>query len=153
MATHVDRKKWAIYGFGFFVIVILFVTLLFLAFSEKKLPDNAVVVDDATIKGEMQNEEMIKKINALIEKEPAIAELPLTVEYFSENYSDYIKYVIGYELDGSERGFFLVAKDYTGVGMEIILKKLAEMGINTAGLEIRYEDLTSDALNFRADVL
>ena len=153
MATHVDRKKWVIYGFGIFVIVVLFVTLLFLAFSEKKLPDNAVIVDDATIKGEMQNEEMIKKINALTEKEPAIAELPLTVEYFSEDYSDYIKYVIGYELDGSERGFFLIVKDYTGVGVDIVLKKLVEIGIDTAGLEIKYEDLTTDALNFRADVL
>lgn len=153
MATHMDRRRWVIYGFGIFVIVILFVTLLFLAFSEKKLPENAVVVDDAVISGEDLNLEMIKKLNELFEKEPVLKELPLTVEYYSEDYSEYTKYVISYELDDSERGFHLIVKDYTGVGMVPALGKLTEMGMNTIGLELKYENLTDDTLNFRADVI
>ncbi|MBQ6410133.1 hypothetical protein IJI18_02670 [Candidatus Saccharibacteria bacterium] len=153
MATHVDRRKWLVYGLGFFVIVVLLITLLFLIFSEKKLPDNAVVMDEDVINGEMQNEEMVKKINELIEREPVLAELPLVVEYYSEDYSEYTKYIISYELDDSERGFYLIVKDYTGAGMVPALGKLTEMGMDTIGLELKYEDLTGDALNFRADVL
>lgn len=151
MATYVDRRKWLIYGFGIFVIVVLFVTLLFLAFSEKKLPDNAVVVDEDVINGEIQNEEMVKKINALVEKEPVLKDLPMTVEYFSDDYSEYTKYIISYGLNDSERGFYLIVKDYTGEGMVAALGKLTEMGMDTIGLELKYEDLTGDALNYRAE--
>ena len=151
MATYMDRRKWLIYGFGFFVIAVLLITLLFLIFSEKKLPDNAVVVDDETINGEIQNEEMVKKINELLEKEPVLKDLPMTVEYYSDDQSEYTKYIMSYGLDDSERGFYLIAKDYTGAGMATVLGKLAEMGMDTVGLELRYENLADDALNFRAE--
>ena len=145
------RRKWLIYGFGFFVITVLLVTLLFLIFSEKKLPDNAVIIDDDTINGEIQNEEMVKKINALLEKEPVLKELPMTVEYYSNDQSEYTKYVISYALNESERGFYLIIKDYTGVGMVAALEKLTEKGMNTIGLELKYDDLTSETLNFKAE--
>ena len=151
MATHMDRRKWVVYGLGIFVIVVLTVTLLFLIFSEKKLPDNAVMVDEATINGENLNLEMIKKLGELFEKEPVLRELPMTVEYYSDDYSEYTKYVISYELDDSERGFHLIVKDYTGAGIVAALGKLTEMGMNTIGLELKYEDLTGEALNFRAE--
>ena len=101
---------------------------------------------DALIVGEINNAEEMKKLDALLEKEPALTRLPVTVEYFSDDYSEYTKYTISYELDDSERGFYLVMKDYTGVGMLGLIKTLTDMGMNTVGLEVKYEDLTNDKL-------
>ena len=153
MVTYKDRRKWVLYGFGIFVIVVLLVSLLFLIFSEKKLPDNAIIIDEAIIRGDLSNEETVKRINELKEKEPVIGELPLAVEFYSDDYSSYTKYILSYGLDDSERGFYLIMKDYTGVGMFAGIAKLNEMGMRTEGLELKYEDLTGDALNFRPDVL
>lgn len=101
---------------------------------------------DALIVGEIKNAEEMKKVNALLEKEPALKDFPVTVEYFSDDYSEYTKYTISYALDDSERGFYLIMKDYTGVGMLGLIKTLTDMGMNTVGLEVKYEDLTGDKL-------
>lgn len=151
MASYKDRRNWILIGFGIFVIVILFVSLLFLIFTEKKLPDNAVVVDDAILKGETLNQEMVEKINKLVAENPGLDKLPLTVEYYADDLSDYTKYILTYELDNSERGFVLVMKDYTGAGEEAGFNKLRELGLNLDGLKIIYENLTEDTLNFRAE--
>lgn len=151
MATHRDRKFWLLIGFGGFVIVILFITLLFLAFSDKKLPDNAVVVSNELIDGETLNAEMVEKINKLIQENPALNDLPLTVEYYSEDLSSYTKYILTYELDNSEKGFVLIMKDYTGVGEEAGFSKLREMGMDLTDVKMAYEDLTEDVLNYRAE--
>ena len=153
MVSYKDRRRWVFYGFSAFVILVLLVSLLFLIFSEKKLPDNAIIVDDEIIRGDLSSEEAVKRVNELKEKEPVIAELPLVVEFYSDDYSSYTKYILSYGLDDSDRGFYLIMKDYTGVGMFTGINKLNEMGMHTEGLELRYEDLTEDALNFRADVL
>lgn len=106
---------------------------------------------DALVVGEIQNEETLKALNALIEKEPVIANLPLTVEYYANNYSTYTKYVISYALNDSDRGFYLIVKDYTGAGMASALDKLAEMGMDTIGLELKYENLEDESLSPRAE--
>lgn len=153
MASYKDRRDWILIGFGIFVIVILFVSLLFLIFSEKKLPENAVVVEDSVTKGEALNQEMVDRINKLTKENPALLELPLTVEYYSEDFSEYTKYILGYELDNSERGFVLIMKDYTGAKEEAGFNKLRELGLDLNGLKMVYEDLTEDSLNFREDVI
>ena len=153
MANHKDRKFWLLVGVGGFVIVILFVTLLFMAFSDKKLPDNAVVVDNAVIEGETLNTEMVEKINKLLQENPVLSNMPLTVEYYSEDLSSYTKYILTYELDNSEKGFVLIMKDYTGVGEETGFSKLRELGMDLTDVKMSYEDLTEDTLNFRADVI
>ena len=101
---------------------------------------------DALIVGEIRNAEEMKKVAALLEKEPALKDFPVTVEYFSDDYSEYTKYIISYVLDDSERGFYLIMKDYTGVGMLGLIQTLTDMGMNTVGLEVKYEDLTGDKL-------
>ena len=133
------------------MIVVLLVSLLFLVFSEKQMPDNGYLVDSEVIRGEKLNQEMVNRINALFDKEPVLKELPLTVEYFSDDYSKYTKYILSYELDDSERGFFLIMKDYTGEGSGVGIMKLNEMGMKTEGLVLKYEDLTDGTLNFRAE--
>lgn len=101
---------------------------------------------DALIVGEIKNAEEMKKLDALLVREPVLKDLPVTVEYYSDDYSEYTKYVISYVLDDSERGFHLVMKDYTGVGMLGLIRTLTNMGMNTVGLEVKYEDLTGDKL-------
>ena len=133
------------------MIVVLLASLLFLIFSEKKLPDNAVVVENEILKGEELNAETVKKLAELFSKNPGLEKLPLTVEYYADDFSDYTKYVLNYELDDSERGFVILMKDYTGEGEEAGFDKLKELGMDIDGLEIIYENLAEDTLNFRAE--
>ena len=151
MASYKDRRRWLLIGVGVFLIVVLFVSLMFLIFSEKKLPDNAVIVSDELIEGEIRNKEMLEKINALMEKEPVLKDLPVTVEYYSEDYSKYTKYILSYVYDDSERGFYIIMKDYTGEGAPVGIAKLKDMGMDMSGVKIVYEDLTDEGLNFRAE--
>ncbi|MBR3169601.1 hypothetical protein IKF23_04190 [Candidatus Saccharibacteria bacterium] len=145
-----NRRKWLILGSVGLLIIILFVSLMFLIFSEKKLPENAVIVSDELITGEIKNREMLQKINNLFEKEPALKDLPTVVEYFSDDYSDYTKYILTYVFDDSERGFYIIMKDYTGEGADVGINKLKEIGIDVSGLRFEYENLIDNNLNYRA---
>ena len=107
--------------------------------------------EDALIVGEIQNLETLKAVNALLEKEPVLKDLPVTVEYYSDDYSEYTKFTISYVLDDSDRGFYLVMKDYTGAGIIGAMAKLKEMGMDLVGLELQYEDLTGDSLSGHAE--
>lgn len=107
--------------------------------------------EDALIVGEIQNLETLKAVNALLEKEPVLKDLPVTVEYYSDNYSKYTKFTVSYVLDDSDRGFYLVMKDYTGAGIIGAMTKLKEMGMDLVGLELKYEDLTGDSLSGHAE--
>lgn len=151
MKKHNERKKWLIIGVGGFVIVVLFISLMFLIFTKDKLPENAVIIDEGLVEGEKYNQETLDKLNALFEKEPVLKKLPLKVEYYSDNYSKYTKYILSYELDNSEKGFFIIMKDYTGDGAEAGFEKLKEMGMDLTNVKIAYVDLTDSGLNFRAE--
>ena len=101
--------------------------------------------------GEIQNIKEMKKLDNLLEREPVLKELPLTVEYYSDDYSEYTKYTISYAQNDSERGFYLIMKDYTGAEVGALVKTLKEMGMDTVGLDVRYEDLSEDGLGARAE--
>ena len=151
MKKYNDRKKWLIIGIGGFVILVLFISLMVLIFSKDKLPDNAVIVSEELIEGEKNNQETLDKLNALYEKEPVLKKLPLTVEYYSDNYTKYTKYILSYQLDNSKRGFFIIMKDYTGEGAGAGFEKLREMGMDLTDVKIAYVDLTDSGLNYRAE--
>ena len=99
---------------------------------------------DAMVMGEIKNRETLKKVDELLKKEPVLAKLPLTVEYYANDYSKYTKYILSYVLDNSERGFYLIMKDYTNEGKDVGINKLTEMGMNLEGIEIKYENLGND---------
>ena len=101
--------------------------------------------EDALIVGEIQNNETLKAVDKLLEKEPVLQKLPLLVEFYSNDYSEYTKYIISYEYDDSNRGFFILMKDYTGAGIEAAKTKLVELGMNIDGVEFKYENLVSDS--------
>lgn len=150
MSDKSRRQLFIWIGVGSVVIFVLVVVLIALINSDGGIPKDAFIADKELIEGEKQNEEVLKKVNALIEKEPVLSKLPLTVEYYSDDYSDYTKYVISYALNDSERGFYLIIKDYTGAGMVPALGKLTEMGMDTIGLELKYENLEDESLSPRA---
>lgn len=137
---------------GGVLIFILVVVLIAILVPKDQIPENAFRADKALIEGEEMNAETLAKWNALVEKEPVLAALPLTVEYYADDYSAYTKYILSYGLDfESERGFYLIMKDYTNAGMFAGISKLTEMGMNTVGVELRYEDLSGESLSPRAE--
>ena len=93
---------------------------------------------DGLIVGEIRNEAEMKKLDSLFEKEPVLKDLPVTVEYYSDDYSEYTKYTISFALDDSERGFYLIMKDYTGAKVGALIRTLSEMRMDTVGLEVKY---------------
>ena len=107
--------------------------------------------EDALIMGEIKNAEALDNVSELLKKEPVLSKLPLTVEYYSDNYSTYTKYVISYKYDDSDRGFYLIMKDYTEAGLDAAVRKLTEMGMDMTGLRIEYENYSNDSLNYRAE--
>ena len=99
---------------------------------------------EALIKGEILNAETLSRVEEIMAREPVLSKLPRTVEYFTEGYSDYVKYVITYEYDfGTPAGYRVVVKDYTGGNEGEAREWLAEQG---ATGEVRYEDLTGERL-------
>lgn len=106
---------------------------------------------DAMIMGEIKNNEALKAVTELLEKEPGLNKLPLVVEYYSDKYTKYTKYVLSYDFDESDRGFYLMMKDYTGEGLDVGIRKFNEVGIQTDGIEIRYENLEKDLKNGHAE--
>ena len=70
----------------------------------------------------------------------------------TDDLSEHTKYTISYAVsDEEERGFYLIVKDYTGAGMVAALGKLAEMGMDTIGLRLEYENLEGDNLGAKAE--
>lgn len=144
------KNKWIIAGVA--LILVLFLVLAGLLITEKD-DNNYLILSDAEalILGENKNAETLRKLHELLEKEPVLKELPLTVEYYSDDYSEYTKYILSYGLDDSDRGFYLIMKDYTNVGMIGAISKLTEMGMNTVGVELQYENLSNDSLGGHAE--
>ena len=66
---------------GSVVIFILLVVLIALINSDGGIPKDAFIADNELVEGEIQNQEALKALDALIKKEPVLSELPLTVEY------------------------------------------------------------------------
>ena len=144
MDNYRKRRMWIFGIVSGILILVLIITLVFLIINKDKLPDNAVLIENGLVEGENLNAEALKKLGALIEKEPVLKKLPMTVEYFSEDGSEYTKYILSYGLDDSERGFYLVMKDYSGAGVGAGIIKLGEMGMQTAGLRLEYTDLSEE---------
>ncbi|MBO7657399.1 hypothetical protein J6S55_02060 [Candidatus Saccharibacteria bacterium] len=146
------RQLFTWLGVGSVVIFILLVVLIALINSDGGIPKDAYVADEGLMVGEIQNAEVLEKVRVVLEKEPVLSKLPLTVEFYTDDYSSYTKYTISYAFDFSkDRGFYLIMKDYTGAGIGAALRKLNEMGMDTIGLELKYENLEDESLSPRAE--
>lgn len=75
---------------------------------------------------------------------PILEDLPLKVEYYANNYSEYTSYYLTFEkLDD---GICLVIEDYSGGNYEKALNKIRELGYNPDDYEINYLDKTGEYL-------
>lgn len=148
-----NRKLLVIWvSVGAVVIFVLSVILIAVLNFDSGIPKDAYVADEGLVVGEIQNAETLAKVKEVLSREPVLKELPLTVEFYADDLSSYTKYTISYVFDfREERGFYLIMKDYTGAGMGAALRKLAEMGMETVGLKLEYEDLTGDSLSPKAE--
>lgn len=70
---------------------------------------------------------------------PITRSLPLTVEYYSNNYSDYVKYTIDYSIE-NDTSIMLKIIDYTGGNEQNARKKIGELGYDVEKFEIVYSD-------------
>lgn len=102
--------------------------------------------EDALVLGEIKNAERLGEVRELMKKEPVLTELPRTVEYFTEGYRKYVKYVISYEFDDSEAGYHLIVKDYTGGNLVAAQAWVLEKGVDLEMVGLMYEDLTGEEL-------
>ncbi|MBR0488390.1 hypothetical protein IJJ39_01800 [Candidatus Saccharibacteria bacterium] len=75
---------------------------------------------------------------------PIVKKLPETVEYYANNYADYVKYIIGYEVVGDNDGLVLVITDYTGGNYERAIEKIREYGKLSEGFPVKYIDKSQD---------
>ncbi len=78
-----------------------------------------------------------------VEKFPITKQLPITVEYYSENYSSYTKYFIGYVLIDDEK-IVLKITDYTGGNYDNAISKIKELGFDPNDYEIRYSNISEE---------
>ncbi|MBQ3413373.1 hypothetical protein IJH33_00760 [Candidatus Saccharibacteria bacterium] len=104
---------------------------------------------DALVKGEILNNATLGQVEEILESAPVLAELPRTVEYFSEGYGDYVKYVISYEYDftgfsDGGAGYLVLVKDYTGGNYGRAMEWLRPFGVREE--LVRYEDLSTEEL-------
>ena len=75
---------------------------------------------------------------------PITSQLPLTVEYYENNYSVYVKYVIKYEINDEDKSLTLNILDYTGGNRDKALAKIRELGYSPEDFTIQYKDVSSE---------
>ena len=100
-------------------------------------------------KGEAAARERLATVEGILERNAWLMNLPRTVEYYTEGYAEYVKYVISYEFDESEAGFHVLVEDYTGGNLEAAQGWVSEQEVADGGathVEVVYEDLTGEKL-------
>lgn len=75
-------------------------------------------------------------------KFPITNVLPVTVEYYSDNYSSYTKYFISYILKDDNTKIVLKITDYTGGNYDKALDKIRELGFDPSEYAIEYNDVS-----------
>jgi hypothetical protein len=80
-----------------------------------------------------------KRIEELKQKYPLMRKLPINIEYYSDNYTDYIKYSIGYEL-GNNSEVIIKIIDYTGGNLDAANRQITDRGFKLSDYLIEYID-------------
>lgn len=96
--------------------------------------------EDALILGEVKNHYAIQAVQELSKDNPILDQLPIEIDYFTNNYAKRVKYTISYRLDGDNAGFVIVVTDYTGGNYEDALARLKARGVESGEYIIEYID-------------
>lgn len=73
---------------------------------------------------------------------PITTKLPLTVEYYANNFSEHVKYSIKYQINDDK--VILEIDDYTGGNRDKAFAKIRELGFNPDDYEIKYIDKSEE---------
>ena len=101
--------------------------------------------EDALTMGDIKADEAAKVIEQLAEKHPILKQLPIEVDYFSDDYSKRTRYTISYLLAEDNTSFTITITDYTGGNQKDALEKLKARGVNLDDYEIDYTSLSKDS--------
>ena len=99
--------------------------------------------DEGLILGEIKNYYTIKKVQELKEENPILNDLPITVDYFTDNYAKCVKYTISYRLDDENDDITIMINDYSGGNYNDAIKRLENYGVKKDRYTITYTDETS----------
>ncbi len=100
--------------------------------------------DDALILGEIKNALSSKAVQKLQSENPILSELPMNIDYYTNNNSARVKYTISYKLEENNTKIILVITDYTGGNYNDAISRLEKRGVGKDQYVIRYVDKTSD---------
>lgn len=98
--------------------------------------------DDALLLGEMKSKETELVLDQIMKTMPELKQLPIEIEYYSDDYTDLTKYTVSYEVVNDK--VVIMINDYTGGNYEDALEKLEARGFNTKVLEIEYHDRSEE---------
>ena len=99
---------------------------------------------DNMIRGSINAYKTEKKVTELYNSTPIISILPITVDYYTSNYSEHIKYTISYQIADDNSKITLLVTDYTGGNYNRATNNLSDRGYNIKDYEINYIDKSSD---------
>ena len=95
---------------------------------------------DALILGEIKNEEALDALQKLKDDNPILSQLPMEVDYFTDNYSQRVWYTLSYVLNDDISGFVITITDYSGGNREAGMKRLKNLGADLDKYEVEYRD-------------
>ena len=85
------------------------------------------------------------KTNDFYNSNPILSQLPIAVEYYSNNYTSHVKYEITSEVNSSYTAFTIEISDYTGGNYNNALDKIREAGFNPDDYIVNYHDYSEDS--------
>ena len=153
------EKHWLwLVGGAVVVVMVLLGVLITLIAQQAAVPETMQATEkyyysdeagEELVKGETAARERLTAVEGILERNAWLMDLPRTVEYYTEGYAEYVKYVISYEFDESEAGFHVLVEDYTGGNLEaaqgwVMEQKVADGGVSA--VEVVYKDLTGEKL-------
>ena len=100
--------------------------------------------EDGLIMGEIKNNMTVEALRQLGEKYPIINILPYSAEYFIDNYSTKVKYVVSYRTDSEDTDLTITITDYMGGAEQVALDWLAENGVTSEKYVIEYRDISTE---------
>lgn len=84
----------------------------------------------------------------LIPKYPIVKDLPIQVEFYSNDYSDHTQYTINYSIKNND--FNLIINDESGNSHDTALQKIKSLGYNPNDYKIIYNNISSDYKSYPA---
>ncbi|MBQ3473869.1 PEGA domain-containing protein [Candidatus Saccharibacteria bacterium] len=101
--------------------------------------------DDALILGEIKYSLTLEALQKLQEENPILSELPMNIDYFTNNGAKRVRYSISYEIEEGATKFSITITDYSGGNYDDAMLRLEKRGVKKGQYEIKYIDKSEDS--------